>query len=122
MNDTPGDTDSAKLCAWCGEPVRQSGVGRSKDYCRRSCRQRAYEQRQVEKQLAAHRRLWEHTASDSSRDDRAIATRDETIPAGPPPLLVLGSLPTGPSQQKRRRLLPPPPGIQRAEAPAVDGE
>lgn len=91
MNDTPRDAAGAKLCAWCGEPIRQSGVGRSKDYCRRSCRQRAYEQRQVEKQLVAHRRLWEHMASVSSRDETRIpedSSRDETVPAGPAPVPV----------------------------------
>lgn len=40
---TPRDADGAKLCAWCGSEIKQSGVGRSRDYCRRSCRQRAYE-------------------------------------------------------------------------------
>lgn len=33
-------------CAWCGRPVDEGGTGRRRRYCRRSCRQRAYEQRQ----------------------------------------------------------------------------
>lgn len=33
-------------CAWCGRPVDEGGLGRRRRYCRRSCRQRAYEQRQ----------------------------------------------------------------------------
>jgi hypothetical protein len=89
MNDTPTDANGAKACAWCGDPIKQTGVGRSRDYCRRSCRQRAFEQRQVEKQLTAHRRLWEHTASNSSRDesrDSGDSSRDETAPAGPAPV------------------------------------
>ncbi|KAA0920098.1 hypothetical protein FQ137_11230 [Dietzia sp. ANT_WB102] len=32
-------------CAWCGRPVDEGGAGRRRRYCRRSCRQRAYEQR-----------------------------------------------------------------------------
>ncbi|MBY6363601.1 hypothetical protein [Rhodococcoides corynebacterioides] len=32
-------------CVWCGRPVDESGTGRRRRYCRRSCRQRAYEQR-----------------------------------------------------------------------------
>ncbi len=32
-------------CPWCGRPVPESGTGRRRRYCRRSCRQRAYEQR-----------------------------------------------------------------------------
>src|SRR5699024_898094 len=33
-------------CAWCGRPVDEGSSGRRRRYCRRSCRQRAYEQRQ----------------------------------------------------------------------------
>jgi len=32
-------------CLWCGRPVSEIGVGRRRQYCRQSCRQRAYEQR-----------------------------------------------------------------------------
>jgi hypothetical protein len=32
-------------CRWCGRDVADSGLGRRRQYCRRSCRQRAYEQR-----------------------------------------------------------------------------
>jgi hypothetical protein len=32
-------------CRWCGRDVGDSGIGRRRQYCRQSCRQRAYEQR-----------------------------------------------------------------------------
>ncbi|WP_137724188.1 hypothetical protein [Prescottella subtropica] len=32
-------------CAWCGRDVAPTGLGRRRRYCRQSCRQRAYEQR-----------------------------------------------------------------------------
>jgi hypothetical protein len=32
-------------CRWCGREVAHTGVGRRRQYCRQSCRQRAYEQR-----------------------------------------------------------------------------
>jgi hypothetical protein len=32
-------------CRWCGRDVSDSGLGRRRQYCRQSCRQRAYEQR-----------------------------------------------------------------------------
>ncbi|GAA1084320.1 hypothetical protein [Tsukamurella spumae] len=32
-------------CAWCGREVVSEGPGRTRKYCRRSCRQRAYESR-----------------------------------------------------------------------------
>lgn len=32
-------------CAWCGSAVADSDMGRRRKYCKRSCRQRAYEQR-----------------------------------------------------------------------------
>ena len=35
----------APPCRWCGREVADAGVGRRRQYCRQSCRQRAYEQR-----------------------------------------------------------------------------
>ena len=32
-------------CRWCGRDVTGAGIGRRRQYCRQSCRQRAYEQR-----------------------------------------------------------------------------
>lgn len=32
-------------CRWCGRDVSYIGMGRRRQYCRQSCRQRAYEQR-----------------------------------------------------------------------------
>ncbi|MEE6179595.1 hypothetical protein SKC42_24900 [Mycobacterium sp. 050134] len=32
-------------CRWCGRDVSDAGTGRRRQYCRQSCRQRAYEQR-----------------------------------------------------------------------------
>ncbi|WP_167101711.1 hypothetical protein [Mycobacterium sp. DL592] len=36
-------------CRWCGREVADSGMGRRRQYCRQSCRQRAYEQRAMVK-------------------------------------------------------------------------
>ncbi|WP_461145017.1 hypothetical protein [Salinifilum aidingensis] len=39
-------TRRARYCSWCGQRVASSGKqGRPKQYCTRSCRQRAYERR-----------------------------------------------------------------------------
>jgi hypothetical protein len=35
----------AQPCRWCGRDVADAGIGRRRQYCRQSCRQRAYEQR-----------------------------------------------------------------------------
>ncbi|MEE2035036.1 hypothetical protein [Rhodococcus chondri] len=40
-----GREGRAASCVWCGRPVPEIGTGRRRRYCRRSCRQRAYEQR-----------------------------------------------------------------------------
>jgi hypothetical protein len=32
-------------CRWCGRDVADASLGRRRQYCRQSCRQRAYEQR-----------------------------------------------------------------------------
>lgn len=36
-------------CVWCGREVAAVGIGRRRRYCRQSCRQRAYEQRNAVK-------------------------------------------------------------------------
>ena len=33
-------------CRWCRRPIDQPGVGRPREFCRRSCRQRDFEARQ----------------------------------------------------------------------------
>ncbi|MBK3534543.1 hypothetical protein JHN61_26105 [Streptomyces sp. MBT67] len=60
-HETPRTPDGTKLCAWCGDVIRQSGVGRSRDYCRRLCRDRAYkkrrDQRLIDEAVAAVRHV-----------------------------------------------------------------
>jgi len=36
-------------CRWCGRQVTEADLGRRRQYCRQSCRQRAYEQRAMVK-------------------------------------------------------------------------
>jgi len=36
-------------CRWCGREVSDAGLGRRRQYCWQSCRQRAYEQRALVK-------------------------------------------------------------------------
>ncbi|MGX9791730.1 hypothetical protein [Mycobacterium sp. MMS18-G62] len=36
-------------CRWCGREVADAGLGRRRQYCKQSCRQRAYEQRAMVK-------------------------------------------------------------------------
>ncbi|MEX3213608.1 hypothetical protein CQR58_049450, partial [Streptomyces acidiscabies] len=137
MNDTPRDADGAKLCAWCGEPIRQSGVGRSKDYCRRSCRQRAYEARKQREVVVAavaaavvrrdSSRVESRKPNDSSRDETRFAgPAPVPAPVAPPGDGWVRSIdevdaqlreletrravpPPAPTQQKRRRLAAPSP-------------
>lgn len=42
-------------CRWCGREVGDAGLGRRRQYCRQSCRQRAYEQRAQLTKLAGGR-------------------------------------------------------------------
>lgn len=51
-HETPRDADGAKVCAWCGGPIKQSGVGRSRDYCGRTHRELAYRERATQKRIA----------------------------------------------------------------------
>ncbi|MFF5977196.1 hypothetical protein ACFY7C_37490 [Streptomyces sp. NPDC012769] len=97
--DTPRDGSGAKLCAWCGSPVEQPATGRSRDYCRRSCRQRAYEERLVAKRIAEA--VEAHQVS--SRDQQGLPTpesaRDESVRAPRPqrkPQVVAPARPPAP--------------------------
>ena len=40
-------------CRWCGGRLACAGRGRPRQYCRPSCRQRAYEQRKIDRAAAA---------------------------------------------------------------------
>lgn len=40
-----GRRNRLQPCRWCGREVADAGIGRRRQYCRQSCRQRAYEQR-----------------------------------------------------------------------------
>ena len=147
--ETPRGADGEKACAWCGGQIRQSGVGRSKDYCSRTHREYAYRaRREAEIKLVAYSRGRADAARSVSstvdnRRDR-VPTVDETrapVPAADPGDGWVRSMDVvdaqlreldarqaaprpAPAPQKRRRLVPPP----ATEAPtlfepeAADGE
>jgi hypothetical protein len=68
---------AVRSCAWCGANFRPGTIGRAAVYCRRSCRQRAYEARREAQRIALALAV---AAVDSSRDraGRPDSTRDET--------------------------------------------
>ncbi|MEU8623209.1 hypothetical protein [Streptomyces sp. NPDC048623] len=87
-HDTPRGTDGAKLCAWCGGEIKQSGVGRSRDYCSRTHREYAYRaRREAEVKLVAYSRGRADAARSvsSTVDTRqdSVPTVDETRAPGP---------------------------------------
>lgn len=89
--DTPRGSDGAKLCAWCGGPIKQSGVGRSRDYCSRTHREYAYRaRREAEVKLVAYSRGRADAVRpvSSTVDSRRnpVPSVDETRPPGPAPV------------------------------------
>ncbi|MER5675295.1 hypothetical protein [Pseudonocardia alni] len=77
--ETPRSSDGTRLCAWCGGPVRQSGVGRAKEYCKQGCREMAYRARREQRRIA------EAVAAAtaplvSSTDDRPVSSTDDRVP------------------------------------------
>lgn len=60
------DDRGLRPCAWCGGPINQPPVGRLRDFCRRHCRQRAYEARR--EQLRIVEAVDAAMRSDPSRD------------------------------------------------------
>ena len=49
MTTAPGRRKRPQPCRWCGREVADAQMGRRRQYCRQSCRQRAYEQRALVK-------------------------------------------------------------------------
>ncbi|MBB2993006.1 hypothetical protein FHR72_004513 [Mycolicibacterium iranicum] len=45
LSPSTGTRRRPQTCRWCGREVADAGMGRRRQYCRQSCRQRAYEQR-----------------------------------------------------------------------------
>ncbi|MCQ8195435.1 hypothetical protein [Streptomyces rugosispiralis] len=96
MSDEIRDQDGARLCEWCGGPIKQPATGRQRRYCRQSCRQRAYEERQVQERVAlakfAVRSLMQDEINAartsafpvSSRDDAAHPTDSSRDGSGRP--------------------------------------
>lgn len=146
MTDTPRTTDGAKLCAWCGGPIRQSGVGRSRDYCGRTCRELAYRERATQKRIA--QALADASPVSSTDDSRAsripsvdVSERPPLPPipaapirepspdldarldalADPDPVQPVRrpALPLPPPGPRGKRLFPPPPGRARPEPPTL---
>ncbi|MDX2872135.1 hypothetical protein PV443_44595 [Streptomyces scabiei] len=108
MSDTPRTADGAKLCAWCGGEIRQSGIGRSKDYCRRSCRQRAYEarkQREVVVAAVAAAIVRRDSSRDATRKPND-SSRDESVRAGRAPVPAPAAPPV---PQETPAAVPPAP-------------
>jgi hypothetical protein len=67
-----------RACAWCGSNFLPGTIGRAAVYCRRSCRQRAYEARREAQRIEYALAM---AAADSTRDERSErsdSTRDET--------------------------------------------
>ena len=63
-------------CRWCGREVPDAGIGRRRQYCRQSCRQRAYEQRALVKGTALPPDAVVLTADEASQlSDRVYLVR-----------------------------------------------
>lgn len=72
----PRDSRGLRPCGWCGNRIDQPKVGRLRDYCSQSCRQRAYEGRREAGRIAA---AVEIARAEMVEPDAASASsRDET--------------------------------------------
>lgn len=111
--ETPRDGGGEKLCAWCGGPIRQSGVGRSRDYCSRTHREYAYRaRREAELRLAAYAR--------GRADERGVSSTDARQPVSVPSVDETGQIPAPPPNEDFLLAPPAPPTPPPAEeTPAV---
>jgi len=93
-HDTPLPGAVGPLCAWCGSPVEQPATGRRREYCRRSCRQRAYEDRRLREAqreavvaALAKAALRAPVSSRDNRPHQPVSTRDESVTLPDPPAI-----------------------------------
>jgi hypothetical protein len=71
-----GRRNRLQPCRWCGREVADAGIGRRRQYCRQSCRQRAYEQRALVKGTALPPDAVVLTAEEASQlSDRVFQVR-----------------------------------------------
>ena len=72
VTEEPVEEREGVACPWCGRPVERPprATGRPRTYCRRSCRQRAYEARRRadELGLGEHELIVTRAALDELRD------------------------------------------------------
>jgi|SRR5688500_14290720 len=109
MSDTPRDPSGEPLCVWCGGEIKQSGVGRRKDYCSRTHREYAYRaRREMNMKLRAYTKGRADERTVSSTDEirpKRVTSVDETKPAGPAPA------PAQPAGRARPQPRPAPPPL-----------
>ncbi|MER5417888.1 hypothetical protein [Streptomyces virginiae] len=115
--ETPRASDGTRLCAWCGGPVKQAGVGRAREYCKQGCRELAYRQRKqqklIDEAVAA--------ALVSSTDNRPVSSTDDP-PASPKTSVdETGSAQVKPSIPAPS-VEPDPPAVLPVVPPAVPAE
>ncbi|NGP08465.1 hypothetical protein G6038_23900 [Rhodococcus sp. 14C212] len=71
-----GRTRKPENCLWCGRPVADAPLGRRRRYCRRSCRQRAYEHRTLAREAGLPEDAVVLTADEATAvADRAFEVR-----------------------------------------------
>ncbi|MGW2028041.1 hypothetical protein [Streptomyces decoyicus] len=106
--ETPRDSAGTKLCGWCGDAIKQSGVGRSKDYCTRLCRERAYRRRRDERLIAEA--LADAQSISSTRETADSSTEETEVPVSP----------VDESAVREEQPAPAPPPPRRPERPAYE--
>ncbi len=111
MRETPRDAEGNKICQGCDGPIVQSGIGRSRDYCSRLCRDRAYKRRRDQRirDEAVAAAVRDVSPSAETRRAPDESPDGETRARGTGRVVRPGTL------SGRRPLLPPPPGIRRPQ-------
>jgi len=69
----------SRTCGWCGSVMTYSGSGRPRTYCRKSCRNRAWELRTAEARLGRDLTAGRATAEPV----REVISRPPTLPPAP---------------------------------------
>jgi hypothetical protein len=80
----PRDSRGLRPCGWCGGRIDQPKIGRLRDYCSQSCRQRAYEDRREAGRIAVAVEIARAEMAQAV-DTAPVSSRDEPGGSASPP-------------------------------------
>lgn len=116
--ESPRDAHGNRLCEYCGDPVPKSLGTKPKRYCKRSCRQRAYEVRKNREATIAAVAMAVARARTSRDDGRTGAPSSRDVAKGQ----AAPGVPAQAADSGAGDFLLAPPAVSPQESPVLPTE